>query len=338
MKTTKILYVGNKLAQKGMTPTTVDTLGCQFEEFLEVHSVSEKVGVASRLIDMCLSVFKYKDCDYVIIDTYSSLAFYFAFSVGMCCRLLGKRYIPILHGGSLPDRLDRSKLLSKILFNGAYIKVSPSGYLKSEFEKRGFDNITIIPNNIAIKDYRFKHRETFSPKLLWVRAFAKTYNCEMAPDVLKIVLERFPDAELCMVGPDKDGSMQSTIERARELGVIDRLRITGGLTRKQWHTLSNDYDIFVSTTNFDNTPVSVIEAMALGLPVISTNVGGMPYIINNGIDGHLVTKGDANAMAEKIIEVIENPAETTILCAKARAKAVTYDWESVKRKWREILK
>lgn len=334
----EILYIGNKLCGKGKTPTTIDTLGKQFEEFVNVKYASEKINPLLRLTDMCLSVFRNPKSKYVIIDTYSTSAFYFAIAVGLCCRITGKKYMPILHGGNLPHRLDNSEFISRQFFRKAYKIVSPSGYLKHEFEKRGYHGIIEIPNNIEIVDCQFKKRDSFCPKLLWVRSFDKTYNCEMAVEVLKLLLKEYPDAELCMIGPDKDGSMQSTIDLAKRYGISDRLKITGRLSKSDWHNLAQKYDIFISTTNFDNTPVSVIEAMALGLPVVSTNVGGMPFLIDDGKNGYLVEKNNASAMANCIKNIIRNSAENTQISVQARHKAETFDWQCVKQLWMEIIK
>ncbi len=334
---TKILYIGNKLANKGRTPTTVDTLSKQFEEFMEVHAVSDKLNPVCRLFDMCFSVFRHRDYDYVIIDTYSSNAFYFAFLTSLCCRLMGIKYIPILHGGNLPNRLDTSKQMSSVLFKNSYINVSPSDYLRCEFNQRGYNNVITIPNNIDLQNYPYKERLEFKPRLLWVRAFAKVYNCPMAIEVLRIISNIYPDATLCMVGPDKDGSMDEAKMLATHYGLEKHVTFTGKLTKNEWIKLSEDYDIFISTTNFDNTPVSVIESMALGLPVISTNVGGMPYIINNGKNGFLIPKGDAKTMADAIVNIIQNPTNTMQICSEAYKSSKKYGWESVKKEWQNLI-
>ena len=334
----KILYIGNKLASSGRTPTTVDTLSKQLEEFVDVVSVSDKFNKIARLFDMCSSVIKHKDVDYVIIDTYSSSAFYFTLAVSFFCRILNIKYIPILHGGNLPARIERSPKMSRFIFMHSYMNVSPSGYLHHEFEIRGYPRLITIPNNIDISMYKFNIRKDFKPKLLWVRSFAETYNCTMAVEVLKRLLYKYPNAELCMVGPDKDGSMQKTLNLAEHYGIIDHLRITGQMSKTEWHELSEKYDIFINTTNFDNTPVSVIEAMALGLPVISTNVGGVPYLVNDGEDVFLVPKGDASLMTEKVDYIINNPIAIQAICLKARIKAETFGWNRVKSQWQAVLK
>lgn len=333
----KILYIGNKLASSGRTPTTVDTLGKQFEEFLDVVSVSDKFNKVARFWDMCSSVFKNKDADYVIIDTYSTSAFYFTWAVSQCCRLLGKKYIPILHGGNLPNRLDKSPKLSKAIFCHSYMNVAPSKYLHHEFNIRGYQNLVTIPNNIDISIYKYKERKIIKPRLLWVRAFADIYNCTMAVDVLNILLMKYPDAKLCMVGPDKDGSMQKTIDLAKQYGIDSHLKITGQMSRSGWHKLSEDYDVFISTTNFDNTPVSVIEAMALGLPVVSTNVGGVPYLVKDREDALLVEKGNAQEMADRIEMLIMDSTTALSICHKARLSAESFSWAVVKEQWQKLL-
>lgn len=334
----KILYIGNKLSSFGKTPTSVETLGVQFEEFANVITASDKRNPVLRFVDMCSSVFKCKDSEFVIIDTYSTSAFYYAFAVSLCCRLCQKKYIPILRGGSLPSRLDRSKVLSKALFSHSYVNVSPSGYLRHEFSVRGYDNLVVIPNNINIKDYNFKKRTKLSAKILWVRSFSVIYNPRMAVDVLSRLLKVYPTAELCMVGPDKDGSMQDTLDYAKSLGVAEHLKVTGTLSRKQWHELSEQYDVFINTTNFDNTPVSVIEAMALGLPVVSTNVGGLPYLLEDGKDALLVDPGNAEEMYNKIVLLLNDPMFVEKICFSAREKAESFDWNVVSKQWKDILK
>lgn len=333
----KIFYIGNKLSKYGKTPTNVETLGKQLEEFCDVVSVSDKNNKALRILDVVFSIIRNCRADYVLIDTYSTSNFYITAIASSLCRLFKLKYIPILHGGNLPERLEQSPKMSKNIFDNSYINVSPSCYLNYEFKRHGYENVVTIPNNIFIKDYNFKQRVSFQPRLLWVRSFDKTYNCEMALEVLRLLSEKYPEAVLCMVGPDKDGSMQSVKDLAAKYRLTERLRITGKMSKTDWHKLSEEYDIFISTTNFDNTPVSVIEAMALGLPVVSTNVGGVPYLIDDGKDGLLCEKGNAEYMAEKIIQIVSSPEKSKDICINARKKVETFDWSVVKEQWRIIL-
>lgn len=273
--------------------------------------------------------------DYVLIDTYSTSAFWFAFLVSQLCRMLHKRYIPILHGGNLPNRLKNNPKLCRLLFGNAFKNVAPSPYLFQEFEKAGYANLVFIPNTIEIQHYSFKERKQLRPKLLWVRAFASIYNPKMAVAVLQQLRRHYPDASLCMVGPDKDGSGELTKKYADELGLS--VTFTGQLPKEEWIALSAEYDIFINTTHFDNTPVSVMEAMALGMPVVTTNVGGIPFLLTDQQDSLLVLDNDAGGMAESISTLIEKPMEAQRIIQKARIKAESWDWEAVKEQWKELL-
>jgi glycosyltransferase involved in cell wall biosynthesis len=140
-----------------------------------------------------------------------------------------------------------------------------------------------------------------------------------------------------MVGPDKDGSMQEFKNYCYELGITEHVKVTGLLSKPEWHTLSEDYDIFINTTHVDNTPVSVIEAMALGLTVVSTNVGGLPFLLVDGKDALLVNKGDAEAMYKAVKDIIIDQALATEIAGNARAKAESFDWENIKSQWFSLL-
>jgi glycosyltransferase involved in cell wall biosynthesis len=109
------------------------------------------------------------------------------------------------------------------------------------------------------------------------------------------------------------------------------------LERPEWTRLSGDYDIFINTTDFDNHPVSVIEAMALGLPLVSTNVGGLPYLIENGRDGILVPPQDADAFVKAIEDLLQNPAKASRLAHEARRKVEAFDWALLKTEWLRLL-
>ena len=107
--------------------------------------------------------------------------------------------------------------------------------------------------------------------------------------------------------------------------------------KSEWHKLSEEFDIFINTSNLDNTPVSVMEAMALGLVVVSTNVGGMPYLINNGLEGVLVAPNNIERMTLAIDNIIMNTESTQQLTLNARKKVESFDWSNVKQSWIDIV-
>lgn len=332
-----ILYIGNQLKHDKVTITSVDTLGVFLKkEGFGMRTSSGKRNKFLRFLDMCFAVFRYrKVTDIVLIDTYSTKNFYYAIAVAWCCKRINKSYIPILRGGNLPTRLKNDRWKSKFLFRDAFINVSPSTFLKEQFLKFGFENVVCIPNTIELKAYPFYERSV-EPNLLWVRSFSKIYNPLLAVQVLEKLNVRYPDATLCMVGPEKDGSLAECKKYASEKDL--KVEFTGKLSKAEWFQLSKKYSIFINTTNFDNTPVSVIEAMALGLPVVSTNVGGIPYLLSHQEDGLLVKPNDVDLFVKSISHIIDNPKLVAKMICNARLKAESFDWEKVKHQWFDILK
>ena len=303
----------------------------------EVICSSDKTNKITRLMAMWFTILKHRNtADIVLIDTFSTTNFYYALMTSQLARILSLKYIPILHGGNLPQRLKNSEVLSTMIFKYAYQNVSPSLYLKSEFKQYNFETV-YIPNTIPISTYPFKLRTKLEPKLLWVRAFDKIYNPAMAVKVLAILKASYKNASLCMVGPDKDGSLSEVKGLAIQLGVAVSVIFTDVLPKEQWHQLSENYDIFINTTNIDNMPVSVMEAMALGLPIVSTNVGGLPYLIENEVDGLLIPVNEEKKMAEAITTLLSNTDKAQELSKNAREKVEKFDWNMLKQKWQEIL-
>ena len=334
----KILYIGNKLSKHGFTPTNIETLGAFLEEEgYQLFYASDKQNQLFRFLDMGYSIVKYrKKVDYVMIDTYSTFSFWYVFMVSQLCRLFDMNYIPILHGGNLPYRLDYNPRIAKMIFNNAFKNVAPSGYLMDAFGKRHFPNLIFIPNTIDLSHYPYADQRDYAvPKLLWVRSFAALYNPEMAVDVLKSIRTTFPTAELCMVGPDKDGSLETTRAYAKEQNM--EVTFTGRLSKSEWVRLSQNYNVFINTTNFDNTPVSVIEAMCLGLPVVTTNVGGIPFLLENRKTALLVKAGAVEEMTKSVNELFGNPVLRSTLVQYGRKQVEGFDWQVVKQQWAEVF-
>jgi glycosyltransferase involved in cell wall biosynthesis len=334
---TTILYIGNNLKTKTSNLSSIQLLGGLLEsEGYTIFYASNKRNKVLRLLDMVYCFFRYqRQVDYVLIDTYSTHNFYYALLISQLCRIFKKPYIPNLNGGNLPVRLKNHPFLSSLIFKYAYVNVSPSAFLREAFEGYGYCNVIYIPNTIEIKYYDYMKKDAKQLKLLWVRSFSKIYNPLLAVRVLKALIAKGYPASLCMVGPDADGSLKAVKQLAKLLKVP--VKFPGKLEKPVWIALATDYSIFINTTNFDNTPVSVIEAMALGLPVVSTNVGGMPYLIDHGKDGLLVEPDDVEQMVDAILELHKNNSLAETMARKARLKVEQFDWEVVKYFWFEIL-
>ncbi len=331
----RILYIGNNLKRSTNYTTTIKTLSNNLKkEQFQVKVSSNKRNIFLRQVDMLFAILKYRTSDYLLIDTYSTTNFYYAFFCSQLSRILHIKYIPILHGGNLPYRLKKKPFLSKLIFKNAYKIVAPSNYLKSIFDVASYPT-HYIPNTIEIANYPFLKRLEKKPKLLWVRALKDLYNPEMAIEVLRILRCKYNQATLCMVGPFHDNSYENCKRLIEKYKLKNSVEFTNILSREQWHKKSELFDIFINTTNFDNTPVSVIEAMALGLPIVSTRVGGLPFLIKDKDDGLLVERNNPREMANSIISILDNKYPD--LEKNARKKVEKFDWKFARKEWLKIL-
>jgi glycosyltransferase involved in cell wall biosynthesis len=333
----QLLYLGNQLSHKGQTPTSIETLGRFLEtEGYSVYKASSKKNQGLRLLDMLFSVFEFRlKTGVILIDTYSTLGFWFAYLSGLLASKLHISYIPILRGGDLPKRLESHPRQCQQLFGKAKVNVAPSAYLMHHFQRVGYTNLVYIPNTIELKNYEFKQRQELRPHFLWVRSFAKLYNPMLAVQVLEQLLKTYPKAKLSMVGPFKDDS----IEECKAYAEAHRLPVTftGGMKKEDWLDYAKDFDVFINTTNVDNTPVSVMEAMALGLPVVSTNVGGIPFLLDDGIDALLVKPNRIEDFTKAVLQLLEHPDLAAQLSKAGRKKVEHFDWEVVKEKWESVI-
>jgi glycosyltransferase involved in cell wall biosynthesis len=271
--------------------------------------------------------------DIGFVDLYSGRAFLWGEAISTALQLLGRPFVVTLHGGGLPEfARTRGDRVRRCLARASAV-TAPSRYLLEQMSPYRSD-IRLLPNPIDLSTHPFRHRDKAALRLVWVRAFHKIYNPQMAARAMALL----PDADLTMIGGDRgDGSLRDTVAIADKLGVADRMRFTGAVKRDQVSSYLQSADIFVNTTNYDNTPVSVIEAMACGLCVVSTSAGGVGYLIEDGVDGLLVRPDDAKSMAEAVRAVSEDPGLAARLSRNARAKVEKFDWTYVLPQWEQLL-
>ncbi|MCE5308731.1 MAG: glycosyltransferase family 4 protein [Acidobacteriales bacterium] len=199
-------------------------------------------------------------------------------------------------------------------------------------------DIGFIANGLRVADYPWELREHPRPRLIWLRAFHRIYNPALAPQVLARLLKVQPDARLTMIGPDKqDGSLQHVLRDAEILGVSGRLTIVKGVRKEEVPSYLQQGDIFLNTTNVESFGLSVAEAMACGLCVVSTNAGALPYWLTNERDALLVSRDNVEAMTDAVIRLLKEDDLARRLSLNARRKVEEFDWSRVLPKWEELL-
>ena len=333
-----ILLIGNFLSKHGLNPTAIEDLATTLSNRYEIKVSSDKKNPLFRLLDMVMSVINNrKECQLIIVDVFSTHALIFSGFIMLMSKYLKLPYVPVLRGGYLPERYKKHPHIFNFLLSDARTIISPSKYLQESFQNNSF-SITVIPNYIDLKKYSFKTRKKIKPHLLWVRSIHNIYNPSMAIHVLCKVCKIYPDARLCMVGPVKDSrDLEQLKILISRLDLQDNVSFSGQLSKREWAELSENYDIFINTTDYDNTPITLLEAMALGLPIVSTNVGGVPFLINDGVTGILVEPDDSDQMANKIIEIISGKIDGFRVANNARKAVTEFNKLNIIPKWYSII-
>jgi glycosyltransferase involved in cell wall biosynthesis len=328
-----LILIGNLLSGHNLNPTAIEDLSDSLVQKYPLKTASNKNNPFLRLLDMLLIVFRNRyNCKLIIIDVFSTNAFLFSVFTILLARLYKINYMPVFRGGSLIERYNNNPKIFNFLFKNNQIIICPSGYLANFFIKLKY-NVQVIPNYIDIKKYNFIVRDTLRPRLLWVRSIHSIYNPIMAVRVLEILNKEYSDSRLCLVGPEKDDAIIELKSVIEDQNLQSHVILTGQLSKEEWSDLSTEYDIFINTTNFDNHPVTLLEVMALGLPIVSTNVGGIPYLINDGETGILVKQNDVHAMVQGVKGLLDGTIDANMISNNARKKVLDYGKEKVIKEW-----
>lgn len=333
-----ITYVGNFLSKHGLNPTYSEALVLQLAaQNFSIRPASRHLNPILRMLDMIVAVLKTpKENACVILDLCSGpRAFPAADLVSRICRISRKPYVVVLHGGALPGLLTHSRRRLLNILRGAKRVVCPSTYLADAFAD--YVKVEIIPNALRISNYPFRPRTRPQPNFLYLRAFHTGYGPLTAIKAFAIVQQKYPTARLMMAGPEIDDVLEKCKSLAKTLCVEDNVEFLGRVPKSQIPELGNRCDIFVNPTFADNTPISVVEAMAMGMCLVTTNVGGLPHLLKNGETGLLVSPGDEVEMATAMLRVLEQPELGARLSENARLEAEKMDWSKVTHQWSRLI-
>lgn len=332
----KVLYLGNKFFRYKKVKSVLETLEPLLGEFCEIKTASDKKNQFLRFFDMLYHFFRYGlTSDKVIIDVYSTLAFQFAFLLGMLSHVLGKPYILFLHGGNLPYRFEQSPIKVKWLFSRAQHIIAPSHYLAEFFNKQGFQ-VQVIPNIILLAEYPYQERKTIRPRMMALRGFGEPYNPLMTLKAIHLLKDQVQGLKVLMLGNAEEPHYADVISFIQAHDLEEIVEIRPKMPKKDWIALSQEYDIMVSNPVIDNTPVSIIEGMALGMCVVSTKVGGAPYLVSE-TECALVDSDDETGLSQAILSILQDAGYTQQLSRNGRKKAEEFDWENIRPQWEKLL-
>jgi glycosyltransferase involved in cell wall biosynthesis len=249
-------------------------------------------------------------------------------------KLFGKRTILNYRSGEADDHLVRwrrtaiptIRLVDRILV--------PSAYLVDVFAKHGI-SASYIYNFVDTSRFKFRLRTTPKPVFLSNRNLRPLYNVACTIRAFSIVQQRFPEARLIVAG---EGGERPGLENlVVELG-LRNVEFIGRVEHDNMHLLYDRADIYLNSSNIDNMPVSIIEAYASGLPLVTTDAGGIPYIVTDEVTGLLVRCNDHEALAAAAIRYLTEEGFAARITVRAHEECQKYSWPNVRGQWVALYK
>jgi glycosyltransferase involved in cell wall biosynthesis len=248
-------------------------------------------------------------------------------------KLLGKKSIINYRSGAARDHLRRFRSAKFVLSRADEVAV-PSAYLVDVFREFGL-RASVVPNIIDLSQFRYRERNPLRPHLICSRGFSAYYSVDVVVKAFGEVQQEYPNAALDLVG---DGPLETDVRKLVADLRLRNVNFAGVASRTEIGRYYDQADIFINASWLDNMPVSVIEAFATGIPVVTTSPEAMPYLVEHGRTGLLSPVGDGKALASNVVRLLREPALAATLARNAHQDSLKYSWKVVREQWLKIYR
>jgi L-malate glycosyltransferase len=244
-------------------------------------------------------------------------------------KLYGKKIVLNYHSGEAEDHLRRWRRSTIPILNLVDEVVVPSQYLVRVFSTFGIDACAIF-NVIDLEKFVFRERTQLRPIFLSNRNLESHYGVDCLLRAFALIQQQVPDAVLNVVG---DGSQREALEQLKSDLDLRQTSFTGRIEHEEIYEQYSAADIYLNASKIDNQPLSIIEAFACGLPVVTTSAGGIPDMVTDGETGFVVPVEDHAALADRALKLLTEPALARTMAERARAECTRYTWDVVCEQW-----
>lgn len=247
------------------------------------------------------------------------------------------RGVPVIvnyRGGQADEFFSHSRGHVLAQLAGAAQRVTPSVFLQRIFEQHGLA-VRVIPNIIDLERFQPAARvfNSAAPNLLVTRNLEPIYGIPTALQAFARLLEQFPAARLTVAG---SGHQLSELQQLTAgLGIAHAVQFVGRIENARINDLYAGADLVLNPSTADNMPISILEALACGVPVVSTNAGGIPDLVEHGHTALLVEVGDASAMASAAARLLTEPPLRERLRNAGLEHVRRFAWVQVRQQWRQ---
>ena len=247
-------------------------------------------------------------------------------------KLRGKAVVVNYRGGEADVFLEKSLTWVRLSLRHADVLLVPSAFLEQVFAKYGYTS-RIVPNIIDLARFAPAAQTSVSPDMrhphiVVARNLEPIYDNATALRAFAIVRQQVPAARMTIAGSGPE--RQSLAHLAHTLGITDVVTFSGRLENEHMAALYHSAQIVVNPSLADNMPISVLEALASGVPVVSTDVGGVPYLVTHEKTALLVPAQNPDAMAHALLRLLEDAALAQRLSEAGLSLAQQFSWPNVR--------
>ncbi len=274
-------------------------------------------------------------CD--VVHAFSASYYSYLFSAMpalLVAKLFGKKSVLNYHSGEAEDHLKNWPLTARPTMKWASIIVVQSGYLKDVFARFGLDAI-VIPSSVNLERFHFRQRNPLRPVFLSNRLHEPLYNVACIIRAFAVIQRSLPEARLIIAG---DGTERVELEHLAAELKLQGVEFIGRVEYARMPAVYDAADVYLNSPNLDNFPNSIMESFAAGLPVVTTNAGGIPYLISHEKTGLMVGTGDHGAMAENALRLLDDQELADRITRQAFEECDKYSAVTERGRWMEIYK
>jgi glycosyltransferase involved in cell wall biosynthesis len=246
----------------------------------------------------------------------------------LAAKAIGRPVILNYRSGQAPDHLRRSSV-ARAAIASVERCIVPSRFLVDVFESFGLP-AAAVPNVVDLDRFKFRERLPVRPRILSTRNFDDLYNVACTLRAFKRVQKSWPNASLTLVG---GGPLDKELRALASALQLQHVEFVGRVAPDTIADYYATHDIYLQSPNIDNMPTSILEAYASGLPVVSTEAGGVPAILADGEHGLLAPIDDDEALASLVLRLLEQPGVARELAHNAYAKCGAFSWQQVREQW-----
>ena len=234
------------------------------------------------------------------------------------------------HSGEAEDHLRRWRRTAVPSMRLANRIIVPSEYLCDVFSRFGLKAKAIV-NFVELDRIPFRFRARPLPVFLSNRNLEPLYNVGCTLRAFARIQGEYPEARLIVAG---FGSEREHLEAQARALAVTRVEFRGRVSPDEMGRLLDEADVYLNSSNIDNMPLSILEAQAAGLPVVSTRAGGIPYLVEDGETGLLVPLDDDAALAQAAARVLREEGLASRLTMNARRECIARCvWPAVQHSW-----